>query len=214
MIVVIFLAMFSCWAAIVKRSCLLYLKEFLGCWRRKFFLDLHPPKKYSYHQMHSLDIIALYTSIPTDLAIETILNILNDQPIINIPNDTLKTLLEIATHTYFTFNDQFYKQSKGLAMGSPISGFLANIFIYHNIENNPIYMTDYIIFYRRYVDDIFILMDPTQQSISQHCHNINKINPNIQFTYESENNQTLTFLDLKITRIPNSHFLFSVAHKS
>jgi len=45
------------------------------------------------------------------------------------------TLLEVILgQDYFTFQDQIYQPEKGVAMGSPISGTMAEVFLQH-LEN-------------------------------------------------------------------------------
>ena len=173
-----------------------------------------PPSSFTKHTMYSLDIVALYPSIPLDLAIKTVLDINETYELVNFPGDVLKQLLECATYTYFAFNDSFYRQTKGLAMGSSLSGFLANLFLFHHIEKNPIFYHPSITYYKRYVDDTFLLINDVDFDIEGHIRNINAIHPNIKFTWERESNQSIQFLDLTITRIPTNYFNFAVAHKS
>ena len=56
------------------------------------------------------------------------------------------------------FNDEFYKPSKGTAMGSPISGFIAEIFLQYleNLTIKHIIQRNHITFYTLYVDNILI----------------------------------------------------------
>ena len=58
-----------------------------------------------------------------------------------------RKLLELSTSdTYFIFNEKYYKQKEGLAMGSPLSATLANIFLcYHEkkwLNLNPYTIKD------------------------------------------------------------------------
>ena len=53
-------------------------------------------------------------------------------------------------------------------------------------------------FYRRYVDDCFLIFQSKEQVIPfLDC--LNSKHPNIQFTHELENNGSLSFLDINIT---------------
>jgi hypothetical protein len=60
---------------------------------------------------------------------------------------------------YFQFNNTFYQPKQGIAMGSPISGLVPEIFLQYYeqsivkncLDNNK------IIFYNIYVDDILII---------------------------------------------------------
>jgi hypothetical protein len=70
------------------------------------------------------------------------------------------------TQNYFSFQNTIYHPTKGIAMGSPISGTNAEIFLQH-IENKHIKQaldTKNIILYTRFVDDILVIYD------RQHTH--------------------------------------------
>ena len=61
--------------------------------------------------------------------------------------------------SYFMFDNEYYQQIDGVAMGSPLGPTLANAFLsYHEktwLENWPSEFKP--VLYRRYVDDIFVL---------------------------------------------------------
>lgn len=58
------------------------------------------------------------------------------------------------------FNDKIYKPSKGTAMGSSISSFIAEIFLqyFENVTIKHIIRPNHITFYTRYVDNILSFM--------------------------------------------------------
>ena len=60
---------------------------------------------------------------------------------------------------YFIFNNILYKEIDGVAMGSPLGPSLANAFLAHHeqnwLDNCPVEYRP--LYYRRYVDDIFVL---------------------------------------------------------
>ena len=64
------------------------------------------------------------------------------------------------------FNNKFYKQIDDVAMGSPLGAALANIFIcsFENkwLQDCPHRLKP--VFYRRYVDDIFVLFSSLDQA--------------------------------------------------
>jgi hypothetical protein len=69
------------------------------------------------------------------------------------------TLRMITNQSYFQYEGKFYKPNTGVAMGSSLSGILAEIFL-QNLEQHRIkhLLEDgNIIYYNRYVDDIFII---------------------------------------------------------
>ena len=98
-------------------------------------------------------------------------------------------------------------------MGSPLGPVLANIFMCH-LEDilfrdcSPAFRP---LFYRRYVDDTFLLFR-SEDAAEQFLEYANGIHNNIQFTIEHENNDCLSFLDIMITRC-NEHFSTSVFRK-
>jgi len=72
------------------------------------------------------------------------------------------TLLRIILQqNYFIFQEQIYQPDKGVAMGSPISGTIDEIFLQHleHIYIRPLIETKHILFYTRYIDDILIIYD-------------------------------------------------------
>ena len=76
----------------------------------------------------SYDLTSLFTNIPLQQTIDIAINIIfNHNPSLTI---TKKKLFLFATsQTYFIFNSTFFNQIDGVAMGSPLSGVVANIFI-------------------------------------------------------------------------------------
>ena len=82
--------------------------------------------------MASLDVDSLFTNIPLDETIDNCVDNLyndNENPP-NIPKHDFCNLLNIATKkSFFMFNNKYYKQVDGVAMGSPLAPALANIFM-------------------------------------------------------------------------------------
>ena len=97
----------------------------------------------------------------------------------------LKLVLEKCV---FTFQDKFFKQLHGIAMGSPCSPVVANIYMEY-FENFalgpklPILVKDW----KRYVDDVFsIIPKGNQDKMLQY---LNSIDPHIKFTIEQPNEE-------------------------
>ena len=70
------------------------------------------------------------------------------------------------------------------------------------ISESPIFQN--CIFWRRYVDDIFGIFNGSLQELDNFLKHINSIKAEIQFTSEIENNNSLPFLDLYITKQAHS----------
>lgn len=149
----------------------------------------------------SFDVTNMYTNVPIDEAITTIEeNLLKNNPATETAEiiDLLRTVLHQNT---FSFNGKIYQQNEGLAMGSPLSGIVANIFL-NRLEN--IFLghpdTKGIIHWSRYVDDILCFYDCSVTSEDNLLKTLNSLHHSIKFTKESENNKKLNFLDISITR--------------
>ena len=131
-----------------------------------------------------------------------------------ISKNDFRDLLNLATkESFFTFNNKFYIQVDGVAMGSPLGPILANIFLSHHEENwpNKCPIKFKPSFYRKYVDDIFVLFE-SSESANSFCEYMSSKHQNINFTVEKENIGSLLFLDVKICR-KNGKFVTSVYRK-
>ena len=90
----------------------------------------------------------------------------------------------------------FYDQVDGVAMGSPLAPVLANLFMGHHEKNwLDNYSSSQVLFYRRYVDDIFCLFNNEQDALMFFDY-INARHPSIRFTMEKEIDKKLSFLDI------------------
>ena len=168
------------------------------------------------HILISYDVKQLYTSIPQDLAIESLEELLNENPnwkdktklkhddIINLTKLCLKS-------TVFQFNGKYYKQIQGTPMGSSVSVALAEATMQH--VEKEIFKNDTfnILVWKRYVDDVIAVI-PREKENDVVTY-INSINPHIQFTSEPEQNSKIPYLDLLIERNRNGSLNFSVYRK-
>ena len=104
-------------------------------------------------------------------------------------------------NTTFKFGDFYFKQINGVAMGSPLAPALAEVFL-RNLENkfiniplNPLK----ILFYYRFVDDIFVIL-PEDIDENVVLNNFINFHKSLKFTLEKEKNGTLNFLDVSISK--------------
>ena len=163
--------------------------------------------------MASFDIESLFTNIPLqetiDLCVE---NLFQDRT--HVDNLSKDSFLELLTSTMseslILFDQQFYKQHHGVAMGSPLG---PTVFLcYHE----KIWLQNCLsefkpVIYRRYVDNAFLLFCLKHQ-IGKFQNYLNHQHKNIRFTSEIENENSVLFLDIKISR-DNNKFMTSVYRK-
>ena len=110
------------------------------------------------------------------------------------------------------FDNKYYSQIDGVAMGSPLGLTLANIFLCYHKSNwlkdcskdlKPVY-------YKRYVD-IFVLFNKPEHA-QFFLEYMDKKHKNMKFSIETEMNRSLSFLDVKIFQ-ENDKFVTSVFRK-
>ena len=106
-----------------------------------------------------------------------------------IPIDNLMEMLTFCVETtYFGMGSDIYRQEEGLAMGSPLSPVLANLYMGY-FEEMALGSTSLKpSMWLRYVDDTFILW-PHQEDVQILLDHMNSIRPSIQFTMEKEQEQ-------------------------
>ncbi|BHF71591.1 mitochondrial 54S ribosomal protein YmL35 [Sparganum proliferum] len=205
--------------------------EILAKWmfgRLKFLAEVSPTTVTSAYQFFerikhlklepdesivSFDVVSLFTSIPQQLAIDVVDQLLaeryeeRDKP---LKSEHLLELLRYCLKTYFTFGGQMYEQIKGTPMGSPISGLIAEV-VLQRVEH--LVFTKYQPkFWARYVDDTFAVVKTTD--IEHLKELLNSVNPDIQFTMEAETNNQLPFLDILVRRCTTGQLQTTVFRKS
>ena len=157
----------------------------------------------------TLDVKNLYSSIPHELGYEALKYWLTKYPedlhirfSINFVLDSAKLILE---NNILQFNNNFYKQIKGTAMGTKFApnyatltlGFL-EIKMYTLIEqihgNTSIYLKSH---FKRFLDDCFIIWPEELFPIEDFFQILNGLNEHIQFT-KSEDKSEIPFLDILV----------------
>uniref|UniRef100_A0A803SUQ2 Reverse transcriptase domain-containing protein n=1 Tax=Anolis carolinensis TaxID=28377 RepID=A0A803SUQ2_ANOCA len=155
----------------------------------------------------TLDITALYTSIPLEEARQVIKDVLDTRASLSPPTHFLMDLLDIVLeNNYFKFGTQFYLQVCGVAMGSSLAPAIANLFVAY-LETKFIYNSTYnldlpdMIYYGRYIDDIFSIF--RSDTAASHFRTwINTIHDHIKFTDTCDRNK-INFLDVCVFRKSN-----------
>ena len=133
----------------------------------------------------SFDITNMYTNIPIQETIEIITDKLKKQNESNEYITQIKNSLnKILNQNYFKFNNKIYKQNSGLAMGSPLSSIIAEIFLQEIDKKiiNIIKKYDNEGKWIRYVDNGLYISNNNNKHTKEIYNELNKIHPNIKFT--------------------------------
>ncbi|BHF57593.1 hypothetical protein SprV_0100053500 [Sparganum proliferum] len=158
--------------------------------------------------MVSFDIVSLFTPIPLALAKQYTEDLLKSYDT-DVPATALLELIDLCMETNFSFDQQYYQQLKGALMGSPISGFLAEITM-QNLEATALPLVNPKL-WLRYVDGTFAIVKKDQLET---LHNtINSTMSGIKFTLEKEVDKELPFLDVLVKRKTDGTLSTSVYRK-
>jgi len=100
----------------------------------------------------------------------------------------------------FTFDNKLYKQIDGVSMGSRLGPITSDIFM-NDFETK--HMPDLVNLgvktWLRYVDDIFVIIKSKDEA-DKILEFLNSLHKTIKFTMEKQINDSLNFLDVKLTR--------------
>jgi len=92
----------------------------------------------------------------------------------------------------------------GLAMGAPSSSIISEIFLQHTEHTHLPRLTQKHkqVNYFRYIDDVLLICDSQHTDIHSLLHDFISVHPNLQFTQEVEQNNTLNCMDITIHKTP------------
>ena len=97
----------------------------------------------------SFDVVSLFTKIPLDEAIQVIKEVTY--------LDTTRLAEVCLRSTFFSFQGEFYEQTTGVAMGSPLSPIIANLYMEkfekEALKSYPLKPS----LWKRYVDDTNVI---------------------------------------------------------
>ncbi|VDP99910.1 unnamed protein product [Trichobilharzia regenti] len=115
--------------------------------------------------------------------------------IAQIPESKFRRLLLMCTiGVQFQFDNTLYRQIDGVAMGSPLSPVLADIFM-SNLEKRKLkHAVDETTSWCRHIDDTFVVFN-NESHASYLLRLFNDAHTNNEFTMEHENDGKFHFLD-------------------
>ena len=151
----------------------------------------------------SYDVAALFTSIPVKPVIEVVKKKLEQDTELHqrttMSTQNILDLLEFSLcNTYFLFQGQYYEQTQGAAMGSPVSPVLANLYMEFFEDRALSTAVNPPRWWKRFVDDTFVILKKDKKE--EFLQHINSVDPSIQFTTEEQKEDgSMPFLDILVT---------------
>ena len=181
------------------------------------------------------DVTNLYTMIPRIGALEALMRFLEKYSkrgkIGTLSIDHIMKMARLVLDTNcFAYQNKYYKQIRGGAMGSAFTQVLANIYmlewehglIEHQISHNELYgryvqiikqqVTFHIIIYFifRYIDDIFMTTNLSTDAIQKELQKAQNKDINIKIDYKLD--LCVDYLDVAVKN-ENGHLRTSIFHK-
>jgi hypothetical protein len=126
----------------------------------------------------SFDVVSLFTKTPLDEAIQIVKELTDP--------DTAKLAEVCLRSTFFSYQGEFYEQTSGVAMGSPLSPIVANLFM-ENFEKKaldsfPLKPSRW----KRYVDDTNVLWPHGKDELQKFFLHLNNISEDINSPWNSK----------------------------
>jgi hypothetical protein len=130
----------------------------------------------------TFDVKDMYVNLPTEGILQTTKYWLNkhnnDKKIIE---QTLHILNTILKQNYFLYDEQIFQPAKGIAIGSPNSSVMAEVYLQY-FEH--MYLTQWlgsreIIYYKRYVDDLLLIYEKYRINEQTLLYLINNVDKNL-----------------------------------
>ena len=175
------------------------------------FLKFIPKQVHNNTKLVSFDIVNLYTNIPHNLGREAISYWLDKNPEL-LPSRFDKTfiidsLTIILENNNFSFNNKYYNQIKGTAMGTKVAptyaclvlGYLESN-LYQKLENKDKSLAaDVFKQWKRYIDDCFIFWERSFEDLQTFANILNSLHKDITFKM-TVSEYELPFLDILIIK--------------
>jgi hypothetical protein len=184
----------------VIHLCPAYLKDSWQLLRELKNLPSLPPDAICF----TADAVSMYTNIDNTHGIETIGRWFalhkSDMPY-NFPTlKILEGLDIIMRNNVFSFGNRFFKQANGTAMGTPCACSYATIYYSYHEETALLQPGIAPIFYRRLIDDAYVILDNTLHGYNQFMTAMNSFGEDgARLVWESPGpGRAVDFLDLHI----------------
>lgn len=160
------------------------------------------------HLLVTMDIESLYTNVPFEGGLRATEFFLNKRPETHPSTQCLLDLTkEVLTSNAFMYDNDFFLQISGVAMGSKMSPSFASLYVgllehnyIYNHQENP--FLQYITNWKRYLDDVFFIWTGPEKTLNDFHTFINSKNEHLKFTMEADK-EKMNFLDIMVIKVNN-----------
>ena len=153
----------------------------------------------------SMDVTGLYTHIETGLGLSAVDKAFQRHPDPKRPDKLLLDLLELSlTRHDFRFDDQWFLQIRGTAMGKRFAPSYANIYMAEWEETVLLKYPKRPSHYFRFLDDMWAVWPHSLEELHEWLQVLNSHHPSIKLTM-TFSPLTVDFLDITIFKGPDFH---------
>ena len=147
----------------------------------------------------TVDVVGLYPSIPHGEGLEAIREALDRRENPGVATDTLVGLASLVLeNNYFEFNDRFYRQNLGTAIGTKFAPAYANLFMTRLEEKLLEASPDKPLIWMRFIDDVFFIWMHGEEKLKSFINHLNSSHETIKFTSE-QSRDSISFLDVQVS---------------
>lgn len=116
----------------------------------------------------------------------------------NIRKKFIEIIEFVIDNNYFRYNNEFYVQIFGCAMGSKLSPIIAQYVMDYLLDECLKKLPYKLAFIKKFVDDLILALP--EDSVDLTLNIFNNFDAHIKFTIERETNKTVPFLDTLVKR--------------
>lgn len=160
------------------------------------------------------DVISLYPNVDFRVALVGLDSLLREAHAPETP--LLIQLARLVFENNFIqteFSQDIFHQIFGIAMGTPFAVTVANAFMFYLEKDLVTQYSDYLVIYKRFIDDIFLIWSGEKDKLLEFLSCLNNRNDRINLTYVIEES-SIAFLDLLLFKEPSANRLqFSTYQK-
>eukprot|EP00745_Piridium_sociabile_P023737 TRINITY_DN3707_c0_g1_i1.p1 TRINITY_DN3707_c0_g1~~TRINITY_DN3707_c0_g1_i1.p1 ORF type:complete len:909 (-),score=150.62 TRINITY_DN3707_c0_g1_i1:630-3356(-) len=163
--------------------------------------------------LFTMDVTSLYTNIPHNEGLQALKHFLKKSSF-KIDVTTILRLAELVlTLNTFSFGDQHYVQTRGVAMGTKMGPSYACLFVGFVEEKLFEAYTGHIpVFYKRFIDDVAGIATCTKDELQRFIESVSSFHPALKFTHQISTT-TVSFLDISISITDSNILLTTVFYK-
>ena len=163
--------------------------------------------------LFTMDVVGLYNNIPHEDGLRACKTMLDRRQTCDPPTgDVIDLAKLVLTLNCFQYEDKFYSQIHGTAMGTRMAPSFANVFM-GCLEEDMLATAPggkIPTLYRRFIDDVFGIWLGDEESLPQFFNHANSCHPTIRFTYTY--GLTVPYLDTRVS-LDNSHIITDLFEK-